>query len=347
MPGHLTTNGHGARSPCPSPPHPRRRKLARAAPPSAKPPLRGALVLGAADEAALANALRTELAEARQGRHLDPTPPSADALRAPERIAIDYADGDDLVAKADGGAEARWRRAIPPPGRRCAAAASTAAAAARARWRSCTPARAPSTRTCSPSCAGASRSSRTCSRRPTRSWLRCSRAAACRTSSSPTRRMPEAMARAEEELRRTEIQQPAVITVDTALTRLLGEYGIAPDLVMGHSLGEYGALVGRRRAGVRGRARGGQRPRARDGEPRGRGPRGDGRGDGAAGRGRGDRRGDRRLRRARQRQLDPPGRARRRHRRRSVGPWRRCRSAATRRCRCRSATPSTPRSSRR
>ena len=53
----------------------------------------------------------------------------------------------------------------------------------------------------------------------------------------------ESMARAEEELRRTEIQQPAVITVDTALTRLLGEYGVAPDMVMGHSVGEYAALV--------------------------------------------------------------------------------------------------------
>ena len=52
-----------------------------------------------------------------------------------------------------------------------------------------------------------------------------------------------ALARAEDELRRTEITQPAVLTVDTALTRLLGEYGIAPDLVMGHSLGEYAALV--------------------------------------------------------------------------------------------------------
>ncbi len=54
---------------------------------------------------------------------------------------------------------------------------------------------------------------------------------------------PAAVARAEEELRPTEITQPAVLTVDMALTRLLGEYGIAPDLVMGHSLGEYGALV--------------------------------------------------------------------------------------------------------
>ena len=48
---------------------------------------------------------------------------------------------------------------------------------------------------------------------------------------------------AEEQLRRTEITQPAVLTVDIALTRLLGEYGVAPDMVMGHSLGEYGALV--------------------------------------------------------------------------------------------------------
>ncbi len=55
---------------------------------------------------------------------------------------------------------------------------------------------------------------------------------------------PAATARAEEELRRTEITQPAVITVDVALTRLLAEYGITPDMVMGHSVGEYGALVG-------------------------------------------------------------------------------------------------------
>ena len=54
---------------------------------------------------------------------------------------------------------------------------------------------------------------------------------------------PERVAAAEEELRRTEITQPAVLAVDLALTRLLGEYGVAPDMVMGHSLGEYGALV--------------------------------------------------------------------------------------------------------
>ena len=113
---------------------------------------------------------------------------------------------------------------------------------------------------------------------------------------------------------------------------------------MGHSLGEYGALVAAGVAVVRGRARGGQRPRARDGQPRRRRPGRDGRRDGAARRGRAGRRRDRRLRRAGERELHPPGRPRRRDRggrpcrRRAPG------SAATMRFRCRSATPSTPRS---
>ena len=54
---------------------------------------------------------------------------------------------------------------------------------------------------------------------------------------------PAAVAKAEDDLRQTEITQPAVLTVDIALTRLLAAYGIEPDFTMGHSLGEYGALV--------------------------------------------------------------------------------------------------------
>jgi acyl transferase domain-containing protein len=80
------------------------------------------------------------------------------------------------------------KRATRRRGRRCVAAASTAAAAALARWRSSTPARARNTRTCWPSCASGSRSWPNCSRKRMRSWLRCWRAAACPTSSSPTRR---------------------------------------------------------------------------------------------------------------------------------------------------------------
>ena len=54
---------------------------------------------------------------------------------------------------------------------------------------------------------------------------------------------PSAVDRLEQELLQTEITQPAVLATDIALTRLLAAHGIEPDLVMGHSLGEYAALV--------------------------------------------------------------------------------------------------------
>jgi malonyl CoA-acyl carrier protein transacylase/3-oxoacyl-(acyl-carrier-protein) synthase/NAD(P)-dependent dehydrogenase (short-subunit alcohol dehydrogenase family) len=44
-------------------------------------------------------------------------------------------------------------------------------------------------------------------------------------------------------LMQTAITQPAMLTMDTALYKLLAEYGFAPDMVMGHSLGEYAALI--------------------------------------------------------------------------------------------------------
>src|SRR5438477_2881173 len=54
---------------------------------------------------------------------------------------------------------------------------------------------------------------------------------------------PAAIAQPEDDLRQTAITQPAVLATDIALTRLLAAYGIQPDMTMGHSLGEYGALV--------------------------------------------------------------------------------------------------------
>ena len=54
---------------------------------------------------------------------------------------------------------------------------------------------------------------------------------------------PEAVKRLNAQLLQTEITQPAVLTTDDAMAQLLAAYGITPDLVMGHSLGEYGALV--------------------------------------------------------------------------------------------------------
>ncbi|MEZ4218845.1 MAG: ACP S-malonyltransferase [Myxococcota bacterium] len=48
----------------------------------------------------------------------------------------------------------------------------------------------------------------------------------------------------EDDLRRTEIQQPAILTVSIALLRALEERAaVAPAFVAGHSLGEYSALV--------------------------------------------------------------------------------------------------------
>jgi [acyl-carrier-protein] S-malonyltransferase len=47
----------------------------------------------------------------------------------------------------------------------------------------------------------------------------------------------------EEELKKTENTQPALLAVSVAAHRVLQEHGIEPRLVAGHSLGEYSALV--------------------------------------------------------------------------------------------------------
>ncbi|MCA9973481.1 MAG: acyltransferase domain-containing protein, partial [Anaerolineales bacterium] len=53
----------------------------------------------------------------------------------------------------------------------------------------------------------------------------------------------KAVARAEMALMQTEVTQPAMLTLDIALLKLLETYGFTPDMVMGHSLGEYAALI--------------------------------------------------------------------------------------------------------
>src|SRR5581483_6365233 len=47
----------------------------------------------------------------------------------------------------------------------------------------------------------------------------------------------------EEQLKKTENTQPALLTVSVAAFRVLEKRGHRPDLVAGHSLGEYSALV--------------------------------------------------------------------------------------------------------
>src|ERR1022692_286673 len=47
----------------------------------------------------------------------------------------------------------------------------------------------------------------------------------------------------EDQLRLTEITQPAILTVSVAVWRVLQSKGITPSYVVGHSLGEYSANV--------------------------------------------------------------------------------------------------------
>jgi acyl transferase domain-containing protein len=55
---------------------------------------------------------------------------------------------------------------------------------------------------------------------------------------------PVAMQAAEEALKDTTICQPAMVASDIAIMRLLDKHGVKPDIVMGHSLGEWAAAVG-------------------------------------------------------------------------------------------------------
>ena len=160
-----------------------------------------------------------------------------------------------------------------------------------ARSRSSTPGRARSTSTCSPTCARgepivadtfaeADRIMTPLLGRPLSSYIFVD-------ATDPAGR-EAARAAADPQ---TEITQPAVLTTDLALTRLLDAYGVRPDMVMGHSLGEYGALVAAGALTLRRRAGGGQRPRPRRWRPLRRRQRRDGRGLRPARRDRADRRG--------------------------------------------------------
>ena len=204
-----------------------------------KAPLRGALVLGADDESALVARLVAAHAEAVAGHVPAPAAPHAADLRAVERVAIDYADAGDLASKLD-----LALAAFPQPGR-------WKALRGRGIFRGSGPApkvaflytgqgsqyanMLAALRAIEPIVAATFDEADVIMAplidRPLTSYL------------FVDANDPDAVAAAEADLRRTEITQPAVLTVDLALTRLLAAYGIEPDLVMGHSLGEYGALV--------------------------------------------------------------------------------------------------------
>ena len=129
---------------------------AAAAPAARKAPLRGATVVGGADDADVAAQLERLAADASAGRVPAPGAPDPALAGAAVRVAIDYADAAELATKA-GKAVQALRGGNPAMWKICAPRACSSAAAPRERSRSSTPARVRSTSTCSPSCVSSSR----------------------------------------------------------------------------------------------------------------------------------------------------------------------------------------------
>ncbi|MFN8642283.1 MAG: acyltransferase domain-containing protein [Candidatus Binatia bacterium] len=207
----------------------------------AAPALRGALVIGAASVAALRTSLERVQAEAAAGRAPQPAPPAAADLAAPERLAIDYGDAAELADKAGRALKAlaadnaaMWKalraqgvfRGQGAPGK--VAFLYTGQGSQYVNMLADLRQREPLV---ADVFAEADRVMTPLLGKPLSAYIFVDGSDAA------------AVARAEEDLRQTAITQPAVLATDAALTALLGAYGIAPDMVMGHSLGEYGALV--------------------------------------------------------------------------------------------------------
>ncbi|GMV05081.1 MAG: hypothetical protein AMXMBFR53_13610 [Gemmatimonadota bacterium] len=213
--------------------------VAGAAP--AKAPLRGAVVAGGASEAIVADKLRSIAAAATAGEAPERAAPSEADLRAPVRVAIDFGDAAELAELATKAAAAlaegesgRWR-ALRNKGVYLGRGAPGKVAFLFTGQGSQYVGMLGDMKAVEPIVAD--------------TFAEADRVMTPLLGMPLTRKIfvdsddAEAVARAEEGLKQTAVTQPAVLTVDTALCRLFAAYGIEPDMVMGHSLGEYGALV--------------------------------------------------------------------------------------------------------
>ena len=212
-----------------------------AAPRELRAPLRGALVLGAPTVAGLSARLDAALAAAQRGEAPPVRPPAARDLAANERLVLDYGDAKELADRATKAKKALaandpalWKMLRAQGIFRGTGPATKVAflytgqgsqyVAMLAKLRAVEPIVAETF-------AEADRVMAPLLDKPLTEYL------------YPASGDPAALAQAEDDLRQTAITQPAVLATDIALTRLFASYGIVPDMVMGHSLGEYGALV--------------------------------------------------------------------------------------------------------
>ncbi len=204
-------------------------------------PPRGALVLGATDEAGLLGRLRAVADRAALGDAPPPARPAAADLAAPVRIAIDYGDAGELADKANRAIQAieRGNPAIWPA----------------LRAQGVFLGRGPRGKVAFLYTGQGSQYINMLDVLRRREPVVAAAFARADAVLAPmlgkplseyifiVYNDPEAVARLEQLLLQTEITQPAVLATDLALTGLLATFGVTPDLVMGHSLGEYGALV--------------------------------------------------------------------------------------------------------
>ncbi|HWS96298.1 MAG TPA: acyltransferase domain-containing protein, partial [Candidatus Methylomirabilis sp.] len=208
---------------------------------AAKAPLRGALVIGADSESALIERLKVVQKAALAGEAPAPAQPADSDLGAAERLTIDYADAAELASKSTSALKAFQANT----------AAYWKALRAQGVFRGTGPApkvaflytgqgsqyvnMMRAIREVEPivaeTFAEADRVMTPLLGKPLSEFIFVDQADA------------DAVAKAEDDLRQTAITQPAVLTTDLAMTRLLAAYGIEPDMTMGHSMGEYGALV--------------------------------------------------------------------------------------------------------
>src|SRR6266508_1702515 len=212
-----------------------------AAAPALKRPLRGALVVGEASPDALNDRLVAIQEAAAVGRAPRGSAPAEAALRAPERVVIDYADAADLADKAtkalraastDNPAAWKLMRAMGVfRGGGEAPKVAFLYTGQGSQYVNMLAGLRASEPIVAETFAEADRIMEPLLGRPLSDVIFVDQGDA------------EAVARAEDALRQTAITQPAVLAADTALTRMLAAYGIGPDMVMGHSLGEYGALI--------------------------------------------------------------------------------------------------------
>ncbi len=204
-------------------------------------PLRGALVLGAQSPEALAARLVLVQREASEGRVPPPALPRRADLESPERIAIDYGNAKELAEKAakalrahESGNPAAWKALRAQGIFRGSGPAAKAAflfTGQGSQYVNMGKELARSNPVVRETFAAADRKMAPILGRPLTDYI------------YVDTQDEQAIQAAEEALKETSVTQPAVLALDVALANLLASYGVVPDFVMGHSLGEYGALV--------------------------------------------------------------------------------------------------------